>query len=618
MKKIYSLFILLLFSSTMFAGTGGPDIFGYTWKDSNEPGGPAFQWRDIISVAGASQVKLLGDDNSRGPFFMNFNFHYYWYDVNQFWVGSNGYIEFHDGQIASNPFFPSFPNPALPNDVLGVLLNDFTFLNANNPAQCWYYLNPALDTLIVSWEDVPFFDIVAEGYSGTNSFQIILSAVDSSITYQYLHADQFNPVQLIQSSVGMENYAAVPGAGLQWPLAATIQTPPDSFAIKFYYPHPPLLTSVTDAAVLQNDNPSTGGVFVVTNGDPYPLTTKVRNYSTHSVDSFDVYGKVVTPGGATFLEENFYTDSLLSAQSQDITYNSAFVPTTAGTYKFITLTELPNDPNASGNNSKKLEIVALDSTQTEMWLGYDGGAINGLFGLNWVGGSGGAGNYYAPPFYPVAITKLHYWITSYAATDAFIAKVYDDDGVQGLPFTLFDSLYVPSSNIVLNGWTDLTLASPIIINNGGFYVSWDEVGPTIVLGCAQSDPFSNRGFEEFENIWGIYRYRETQDLMIAATIEKYSYPTGVVTPIDNAISLSVFPNPAHDQVNMLYSTGDSKVNNELHITDLHGKMLQSILLGKGSGTLQKSFDVSSLPQGIYFVTLWNGKQNTVQKLVITR
>src|SRR4026209_308856 len=147
MKKCATLFVLLIFSANIFAGTGGPDVYGYTWKDSDEPDGPVYNWIDITAFNNATEVKLLGDDNSRGPFEMNFNFHYYWYDVNQFWVGSNGYILFQDGKIAS-PFY-DVPNAPLPNDVLGACVNDLTFLNANNPGQCWYYLNTALDTLIV-------------------------------------------------------------------------------------------------------------------------------------------------------------------------------------------------------------------------------------------------------------------------------------------------------------------------------------------------------------------------------------------------------------------------------------------------------------------------------------
>jgi hypothetical protein len=53
----------------------------------------------------------------------------------------------------------------------------------NNPGQCWYWINGDHDTMIVSWIDVPFvifFSSIRE-----HLFQLILSAVDSSITFQY-------------------------------------------------------------------------------------------------------------------------------------------------------------------------------------------------------------------------------------------------------------------------------------------------------------------------------------------------------------------------------------------------------------------------------------------------
>lgn len=118
MKKIFTLLTVCLFSSYLFADSGGPDGYGYTWKDSNEPGGPVYNWIDILSKPTATEVKLLADDNLRGPFYLNFNFHYYWYDVTQFWVGSNGYLKFNDLSQLAAPF-PTVPSTELPNDYVG-------------------------------------------------------------------------------------------------------------------------------------------------------------------------------------------------------------------------------------------------------------------------------------------------------------------------------------------------------------------------------------------------------------------------------------------------------------------------------------------------------------------
>ena len=55
------LFSLLILSSKIFAGNGGPDTYGYTWKDSNDPNGPTYNWIDVTAFPNATQVKLLGD-----------------------------------------------------------------------------------------------------------------------------------------------------------------------------------------------------------------------------------------------------------------------------------------------------------------------------------------------------------------------------------------------------------------------------------------------------------------------------------------------------------------------------------------------------------------------------
>ena len=54
---------------------GGPDAFGYTFVDSDEPDGPAYDWIDITLTG--TQVAAMGDDAYQGPFDLGFDFPFY-------------------------------------------------------------------------------------------------------------------------------------------------------------------------------------------------------------------------------------------------------------------------------------------------------------------------------------------------------------------------------------------------------------------------------------------------------------------------------------------------------------------------------------------------------------
>ena len=99
MKKTFTYLIAFCYSIVSYAGSGGPDAYGYIWKDSDEPGGPVYQWTDITSTG--IYVTGLGDDNVVGPYILSTNFNYYWYQVKKVWVGSNGYISFGNNNIAA-------------------------------------------------------------------------------------------------------------------------------------------------------------------------------------------------------------------------------------------------------------------------------------------------------------------------------------------------------------------------------------------------------------------------------------------------------------------------------------------------------------------------------------
>ena len=158
---------------------GGHDTFGYRYIDNDTvaPEAPVYSWIDIRSAG--TPITGLADDNVVGPFPLGFNFPYYWYTVDAIYVGSNGYVAFGDNKMAGSPFV-NLPNAARPNNTLAPLMSDFDFSGSGNPAKAFYWTNATNDTFIVEYDSVKFWST-----GGLNTFQIILSKPDSTITFQY-------------------------------------------------------------------------------------------------------------------------------------------------------------------------------------------------------------------------------------------------------------------------------------------------------------------------------------------------------------------------------------------------------------------------------------------------
>lgn len=98
-KKCFSpvLFMSIVFFSFLFAPavsfalTGGPDAFGYTFTDSTEPGGPAYNFEDI---SGTGTPVVLGDDDVSGAIPIGFGFSYYGVTYPFVYISSNGFLTF--------------------------------------------------------------------------------------------------------------------------------------------------------------------------------------------------------------------------------------------------------------------------------------------------------------------------------------------------------------------------------------------------------------------------------------------------------------------------------------------------------------------------------------------
>ena len=108
-------------TSLVIPGRGGPDVYGYTYRDNDSAGGPQYQWLDIRS-RGATRIRL-GDDNISGVIPIGFVFPFYWLRYNACRISSNGYISLADDYNGGWPW-PDVPDAQHPNCLLASLMSD--------------------------------------------------------------------------------------------------------------------------------------------------------------------------------------------------------------------------------------------------------------------------------------------------------------------------------------------------------------------------------------------------------------------------------------------------------------------------------------------------------------
>jgi len=185
-------------------GTGGPDAFGYEWIDSNEPGGPSFQWVDLLSSGVV--IDGFGDDNYQGPFPIGFDFLFYGVTQTAFYVSSNGYITFTETPSIYDNHCP-IPTEGGPNNLVAIMWDD---LDPGDFADVAYYQHFAEhpefgECLVVEfsgWRHYPGSDDISSG-----TWEVILRA-NSDIVLQYLDPGAESAAE---ATIGIENSTGLIG-----------------------------------------------------------------------------------------------------------------------------------------------------------------------------------------------------------------------------------------------------------------------------------------------------------------------------------------------------------------------------------------------------------------------
>jgi hypothetical protein len=174
--------------------SGGPDVYGYTWSDSDEPGGPVYSWRDISSVG--SLVNFTHNDYATDFIPIGFTFNYYGVDYDQFRINPNGWIGFGDDWTDYHNY--GLPRVDAPRPAI------FGFWDDLDPIQGGdvYYYSTA-DSLVVWFDNVIHYPGI---YDGTYDFEIILYS-NGNILMQYRTVSG----DLDTSTIGIQDAAGTDG-----------------------------------------------------------------------------------------------------------------------------------------------------------------------------------------------------------------------------------------------------------------------------------------------------------------------------------------------------------------------------------------------------------------------
>ncbi|MEZ4771993.1 MAG: T9SS type A sorting domain-containing protein [Bacteroidia bacterium] len=512
MKNLFTfLFTILIVVPAFAQTTGGPDAYGYQWYNSNDPNGPTYQWVDITAVG--TQVTGLGDDNAVGPINMGMNFHYYWSDYNQVKIGSNGWISFNNpGNVAH--CFPTIPTQGgVADNLLAPMMCDLNLAGSTNPGEVWYYNDVANNRFIVSYINVPYWKNANPDYAGSNTFQVVLSAADSSITYNYQTADFANFSNTANCAsdlvVGMENITGNIGLMVYQDVV-----PSSNFSIKFEYPHP-VTFQVQDASPAWSLNAESKGTFFSMAGT-IDFSTGISNKGNTPLSAATTVNVEIRSLNNSLVYANNQTVAAGLASGVTDTISFSIPPLPPDQYTVRTITYNSGDINPS-NNTLTAEINVVDLFSGPATLTYaTQSPPDGV--ISWQGGGGGA-IHIEPPLYPLTLDSVSLFLAQGTFNPSnhgsVVLNIYADDGTNGLPGTLLSSWFDSYAGDPLNNWKTIVLPSPVTISAGGVYIGW-EVAPSdsIVVGTETAGPISRRTYEFVGGGWAPFRNGEATDFLI--------------------------------------------------------------------------------------------------------
>jgi hypothetical protein len=548
-------------------------------------------------------------------------------NCNKIWIGSNGYISFQNG-ITLNAPFSTIPTIDSSNaNFAAGMLSDLTFTHDStvwdniildsvvkvfpiSGTTAWFWTNYS-DSAIVQFDSVPFWDTIPKGYHiGRNTFQIILTSKDSSILYQYKSLN--GKAQNNDVKTGIENI--VKESGL--PVLNDTTYPIANTAVKFYYPKVISCDSCfSDVTPLWN-NDSLNGAFFMSGpyGRSITLKSEIANVGNRNAGAFSINAQVLDASSNSLYNNTIIVPRSLVGADSAVVFSTLYQCNASGRYTYRTQTLFSHDMNNT-NDIQDVELVVVDTSLATCTLAYDDGIKDSS--LSWKTNTDGVGIYLEPPFYPVKITSLDYYIAENPNSSGFIASIRAANANHSVGAVLFKDT-IAGSLVVANAVNHISLSTPITINSGGIYVGWEMNGASISLGTSRRAPLSNRAYEIIGGNWSPYRYRTLEDFMIHVNIMGSNTASVNEFNNDGTLLSQNFPNPSSGNTIINY-TLPSNGQVQFSLRNLLGQEMEVINFGNQSvGNHSFKLNTEKYSSGIYFYSLKFNDSEVTKKMVVSK
>jgi hypothetical protein len=382
-------------------------------------------------------------------------------------------------------------------------------------------------------------------------------------------------------------------------------TPPGNMyhtdlAVRFYPPETTTL-QIHDVGVRNAMNDRSGGLFAV-NTRPLSLWAVVKNYGNQSEAAYKTYFKVLRQNGAVVFSDSMDAAASTPGQAESLALAAQWRPSTNGTYAIKVYTKMTGDMLAANDTATlELHVVTMPATLT-----YDAGTPGNTMYWN---GPGGFGNRFVPPVYPCSVSSAKVYMGIQTSPSNPSIGIFDDNGSGGGPG---DTLYMTTVNVSAEDWFTVTPPSPVVIEDGAFFVGvMSDVSGEPTFGMDSIPPLSYQGWE-YTGVWSPSRDGVLRDVCANAVI---SGPVGLqelppaLAPVP--VRIDVNPNPfgGATTIRLLNPTGLEK---GLEIYDATGSVVRELVLTRGQATL----DGRLLADGIYFARV-AGAEAPVAKVIVT-